>query len=106
MHTTITARLAAQRQVGMFDEAPPAELALEPSPNLADPIEACKARGITVDAREPDERGNCWEATIPRKGRSGPGVPLAGLWAPTADEAARMALRFVGARGWKERTAS
>lgn len=100
MHTTITARLAAQRQAGMFDEAPPAELDLAPTPNLADPMQACAARGITVEQREPDEHGNCWQATIPRKGRGSPTVPLACFRAPVADEAARMALRYVGARGW------
>lgn len=59
---------------------------------------AAAARGITVEAIAPDEHGNAWQATIPRKGRGT--IPLARLLAPSCAEAARAALRYVGARGW------
>ena len=62
-------------------------------------LETARARGIVVAERGPDERGNKWCATISRRGR-GEQPPLARMVAESAEEAARMALVYVGARGW------
>lgn len=65
-------------------------------------VEAAAARGIRVALLpQPDEWGNAWQATIPRKGRGAIAQPLASTLAPTADAAARAALQYVGARGWQ-----
>lgn len=64
--------------------------------------EAAAARGIRVEPLpSPDAWGNSWQAEIPRrKGRAG-GPPLALMLAETPDAAARMALAYLGARGWR-----
>lgn len=63
--------------------------------------EAAAARGIRVEPLpQPDEWGNTWQAVIPRKGR-GTLLPMAATLAGTAEDAARAALQYVGARGWQ-----
>lgn len=61
--------------------------------------EAAASRGIRVLPMPPDAWGNTWQAVIPRGGR-GVQQPLASLLAPSAEQAARDALQYVGARGW------
>lgn len=68
--------------------------------NATTAVEACAARGIRVQPMEPpDAWGNTWQAVIPRRGRAP--QPLAATLAVTPDEAARAALQYVGAKGWK-----
>jgi CO/xanthine dehydrogenase Mo-binding subunit len=64
-------------------------------------VEACAARGIRVEPMQsPDPWGNTWQAAIPRRGR-GVQQPLAVMLAETPEVAARAALQYVGAKGWK-----
>ncbi len=65
-------------------------------------LEACAARNIVVEQWAGDAHGNVWRATVPRHGRAANRPPLVRMVAPSADEAARMALRYVGARGWQQ----
>lgn len=63
-------------------------------------LETARARGIDVAPCPADEHGNAWCATIPHHRGRGEKMPLARMLAESAEEAARMALVYVGARGW------
>lgn len=65
-------------------------------------LEACRNRGIVVaPLSAPDEHGNIWRAAVRYRGRAAGQPGWVHLLASTEDEAARMALRYVGARGWR-----
>lgn len=64
-------------------------------------LEACRNRGIAVEPWAGDEHGNIWRATVLRK-HGARGAPMVHLLATTGEEAARMALRYIGARGWRQ----
>lgn len=64
-------------------------------------LDACRTRGIVVEQWAGDEHGNVWRAAVRYRGRAAGQPGWVHLLAPTEDEAARMALRYVGARGWR-----
>lgn len=63
-------------------------------------LDACRTRSILVEQWAGDAHGNLWRATVPYRSRSDGHRGMVHLVAPTAEEAAAMALRYVGARGW------
>lgn len=64
-------------------------------------LEACRTRGIAVEQWAGDAHGNVWRAVVPYRSRSTGARGVVHLVAASAEEAAVMALRYVGARGWQ-----
>ena len=64
-------------------------------------LDACRSRNIAVEQWAGDAHGNIWRAVVPYRARSTGARGVVHLVAASAEEAAVMALRYVGARGWQ-----
>lgn len=66
-------------------------------------LEACRNRGIAVERwHGDDDSDNSWCAAVPYRSRTDGRRGVVHILGTTEVEAARMALRYVGARGWQQ----